>query len=250
VTGRWSWRDPKLRLAVLLGIVIGGFGAAYPTSFLGETHAPGLAAGLLLGIAGVLATSPLWALVLAAASGGDSGSAGIRVLAHAHGRSQLVTRSTEVGNTLLLAMAAALSGAVGGLISALAQAETLASAKGLFSLAPSWWALTIGVGALIASAALGYLIGVAAGQTSVGVLVVVCVIAASAILVGAAYFAPATTSVVSATPAGILMVVARSNFLAPQFTNQLSPSVAWVAAPVWVLLIVGFAVKRVVGRVA
>jgi hypothetical protein len=205
---------------------------------------------VLLGIGGVLATSPLWALVLAVASGGDGGSAGMRVLAHAHGRPQLVTRSVEVAQTLLLATLATLGGGLGGLVSAITQTQTLHGAQGELSLAPGWSALAIGVGALAASATLGYLIGAASGHASTGILLVVSVIVASAILVGAAYFAPGTGPVVSATPAGILMVAARSDLLAPQFTNQLSPTVSWFAAPVWVLLIVGFAVRRVIWRVA
>jgi hypothetical protein len=250
MTRRWSWHDPRVQLAVALGVVIGGVGAAYPTSFLGETHAPGLGAGALLGIGGVLATSPMWALVLAVASGGDGGAAGMRVLAHAHGRPQLVSRSTEVGQTLLLAMLAAVAGAVGGVVSAAVQTQTLHAARGELALAPRWSALAVGVGVLVASAALGYLVGAATGQAGLGILVVMGVIVASAILVGAAYFVPGTGTAVSATPAGILLVAARSGLLAPQFTNQLSPTVAWVAAPLWVALIVGFAVRRVVGRVA
>ncbi|WP_156869723.1 hypothetical protein [Sporichthya polymorpha] len=138
---------------------------------------------------------------------------------------------------------------MGGAISALAQRSSLEPPTGVAAHSPSASAFVAAVALGIAAAALGYPLGVAATRTLTAVLLYFAVLAVGGLLLGAAYYAPGLGAVASASPAGILVTMARSEILAPQFTTELKPLVAYVAAAVWGLVLLSTAAWQIARRV-
>ena len=246
----WALADPGFVSVVAVGILFGGFGATYPTAFLGESHAPGTAAGVLLGAVGALASAPIWAFAVGLSAAASPSSQALRLVHHAQGRGPLRMRMIELFSAASRLAAGAVAGSIGGFVSAACQRTKLADPQGLFALAPSAHALVTAATVALLSMFTGYLVGTAAGDASAGLLIVTAVLALSAVLVGAAYFTPSIGTTASMTPLGILLVATRDQIVAPQFTEELSTVPAQIGVLLWAVVVVAFAVLRTRRQVA
>lgn len=240
----WLFSDPATVFAVAAGLACGGIGATYPTAFLGEGHAPGAGAGLLLGLVAALGASPLWAFGLAVAASAGPTARALRLVLHAHGRGQLAVRRTELGAVASRVVVGAVAGAAGGLVSVLLQPLTSDAPTGLFSLAPSAVSYVLAVGVAVLAVAVGYAVGAATADVSGSLILVSAVMTISAVLVGAAYFSPNVGFMASMTPLGGLLVAAKDQLLAPQFTDELSTLPALIGALLWTVLLLLAAARR------
>jgi hypothetical protein len=235
--------------AVFIGLSAGAIGASYPGSLLGERHAPGLAAGVLLGIVGGLATAPAWATFTAISVASDPDSAALRAVAHAGGTSQLKLRAWEFLALVRLAAVTVALAAVGGLIATVAESTVHGSANAAMASHPSIVAVGVALSVWAGALTLGFLVGIASGDGGRGIVITLAALAGGAILVGASYFSPAVSVVASCTPAGILLVMVREQIVAPQFTTMLSGTAAAIAAPAWISALLGIAVLQIRRRV-
>ncbi len=239
-----SWRDPLTRGLFSIGVVAGSVGAIYPTGFLGEDRPPGLAGAAVLGLCGAWASAVAWGVVLGVLLAASTGSGGQRAMAHAHGHGQLAVRAAELRAGSLLLGVAALGGAVGGILSALAQRATLGPAPSLSALSPDVGgvagAAAVGVAALLT----GYVAGTSTARAATALALYGAMLSASLVLIGASYYAPALTQLASATPGALLVVLGRPFLAAPQFTSQLSATTAKASSVVWLSMLLVCSFRR------
>ena len=239
-----TWRDPLTHGLLCVGVVTGGAGAAYPTTLLGEKHAPGPIAGVLLGMSGALYSGVLWAVVTGVLLASARGTADQRAVAHAHGWSPPTARAAELRSAIPFLGIAAIGGMLGGIVSALAQTNGLADAPSLLALSPSPRTIAVAVLTSVTALLVGYLAGMSTRQPATAFLVYGSVLVGSAALIGGAYFSPALAGMASITPGGILIVLGRSELAAPQFTSQLSATTAAVSACFWMLVLLAAGYRR------
>jgi hypothetical protein len=242
--------DPTSVLAVAAGIALGGVGATYPTTLLGEHHAPGPAAGVLLGLVAALGTAPLWILPIAVESSAGATARALRLIRHAHGQSVATTRAADVRRCVARTLLGVLAGGAGGLLSALLQWHAVGRAVSAGSLAPSPRAVATALVIAAATIVFGYVLGTVAADTSTALVAVVSVLAVSAVLLGATYFAPGFGPVASATPLGGLLVAAKDQLFAPQFTRELTTTPALIGAVLWTTALLALYARRIRNQVA
>lgn len=244
------YADPATVLAVSAGIACGGLGATYPTGLLGEQSAPGLWAGVLLGVVAALASAPLWMLPIAIDRSAGTTARSMRTLWHAHGQGPVTSRVGDLRACTLRLALGAFSGGTGGLFCALLQAGSVGRPAGPASLAPSPHALVTALGVAAFSILLGFAIGTASTDTGSALVVMVAALAVSAVLIGTTYFAPGVGPFASATPLGVLLVVSKDQLLAPQFTQELTTPYALIGAALWTSILVMLSLRRIRDQVS
>lgn len=243
-------RGPLLVPVGTVGLICGGLGAAYPGTLLAEPVPPSLLGGVLLGIIGACALSFTWAVPLGAVTSAGDDPASVRAARFTHGTPQSRVRTLELLSLFLSVLVALLAGAIGGLISVLAQ-----DARGghhLFwgtHLAPHGRALMLALAVVVVATVLGWLLGLGCGSTSSAVLMYIGALTGSALLAGASYFSPGIAWVTALSPAAVLLLGLRGQLLAPQFTENLPAHLVTSTAVVWALLLLIVAARRIRSRV-
>jgi hypothetical protein len=228
-----------------IGIVAGSVGAIYPTGFLGEDRAPGLAGAAVLGVCGAWVSAIAWGVVLGVLLAASTGSGGQRAMAHAHSHGQLVMRAVELRVGAVLLGVVAVGGAVGGVVSALAQGATVGPATSAFALSPDVRGVAGAAIVSVASLVAGYIAGTSTGRAATALAVYGATLCASLVLMGASYYVPALRHVASATPGALLVVLGRPFLAAPQFTSELSATTANVSSAVWLAVLLVCSFRRV-----
>jgi hypothetical protein len=112
------------------------------------------------------------------------------------------------------------------------------------ALSPGLKATAVCLLVALGGCATGYLVGVAGGRFVNGLLALAVVVAVGGVLLGVSYYASGVGELASVTPVGIIIVAIRSQVVSPQFTSNLSTTLAWVSTPLWVVLCVGLALRR------
>jgi hypothetical protein len=226
-------RSGVYTLALALTLVAGGVGAAYPAALLAEPRAPGLVAGLLLGLAGAAFAAPLWAVPLAVAATAGGDPAGPRVTLYTAGRTQLSVRAAEAVAVARLTAELLAAGSVGGALSAAAQQRH--GIEDALSQAPAPATFASAVAIAGGAAALGWALGIAAGRVVPALAVYAGGASLTAVLAGIAYFASNFRFAVALSPFGALLGLVRDELFSRQFTVETPVGLRIVGVCLWSL---------------